>query len=82
MVEQKMTGNKSPSWFTDDSGFKSSGRVMAFVSLVAAVVIATGDLLIQARCAGAVNPDTDAIIYAFLGGAFGGKVAQKFAERK
>ena len=57
-----------------DPGRTSSMRVMAFMSLLAS--IAFGYLEIKA---GAAFPYVTTM---FLGAAFGGKTAQKFAERK
>jgi hypothetical protein len=60
--------------FEEEPGQTSSMRVMAFLSLLAAIF--AGYMEIKAAA------PFPYVTTMFLGAAFGGKAAQKFAERK
>ena len=60
--------------FEESPGVASSGRVMSFISLVAAIVF--GVMEIKAKV------PIPYVCFAFLTAATGIKVGQKFAEKK
>jgi len=68
------TDSSKTGMFEEEPGQTSSMRVMCFISLLAAIGAAYMEIK-----AGVPFPYTTTM---FLGGAFGGKTAQKFAERK
>ena len=62
-------------WLTDDTGKRSSMRLLSAVALVAAVALAFLDLF------GIGEVDSEIVLY-FLVAAFAPKAVQKFAERR
>ena len=68
-----------PGYLTDEQGHRSNMRLLSLLSLLAAILLALND-------AGMAWMDKDGVgiayIIPFLGGAFGGKFAQKFLEAK
>ena len=68
---------KKIGYFEEEEGVKSLMRLNSFIALCAAIVIA-----VAAIAMGQINPSMVGIISAFLGGAFGPKAIQKFAETK
>ena len=60
---------------SNDKKQVSATRVMSFIALISAVGISAASLALS-------TPINDNVVMWFLMAAFGGKVGQKFAERK
>ncbi len=76
-----MTTKQPIGFFQEDNGNKSSMRLMAFTSLLAAIVF--GFITIKFSLVSQFNPDTGIYItFGFLIAAFAPKTIQKFAEQK
>ena len=63
-------------FLTGPGGHQSSTRLMAFMSLCAAIFF--GFIVVS----GKGSPNGDVLVFSFLGAAFGGNVANKIVEKK
>jgi hypothetical protein len=75
MKNQQNNSKKGTSFFEDDSGNKSSMRMMCFISLLSSILF--GILTIYTG-----NNDGIIITFGFLVGCFAPKAVQKLAEKE
>ena len=80
MSSEEKPEPKPLGFLQEDNGNISSMRLMSFIALLAAVGLAGASLYVSAQGIDTDQSDIFLIILAFLSAAFGGKIAQKFAE--